>query len=159
MNEVEILLPGSDRLQTPIRIVVHAMAEKIKYRDEVLLAHEFLNNRGLSAHITVPPNGQIMRHRMDNQLAWHAAGFNVNSLGIEFLVPGTHDYASFLEAMKTDYLTKDQFNSGVEKVNEWVDLHDITHIDRHSTLSPKRKSDPGSGFPWQEFRAEINYVG
>lgn len=158
MNEVEILLPGSDRPQTPTRIVVHALAEKIRHRGKVLPAHEFLNDAGLSAHILVPPNGELIRCRRDDQLAWHAKSFNINSLGIEFLVPGTHDYTSFLEAMKTDYLSDDQFASGLEKVNEWITLHEIKYIDRHSDLSPTRKQDPGSGFPWQDFRQRMRYI-
>lgn len=164
MNEVRILLPhGSNRPQVPTRIVVHTMAEYIRHEGRVSHAVNFLDRMGLSAHFFVTPKGDLIRCRKDDQVAWHAKSYNINSLGIEFLVECDPkfgmDYRELLEAMKTDYLTKDQFDSGVEKVNEWCNLHNIKHIDRHSTLSPKRKSDPGSGFPWQEFRAEINYIG
>ena len=77
------LLTGP-RHQTPNKIVVHAMGEFINNKP----AWAFLESIGLSAHIFVTPSGVIVRSRKDRQGAWHAKGFNTDSLGIEFLVPG-----------------------------------------------------------------------
>lgn len=136
---------------TPHLIVLHAMGEVIKYRGVLLHAVKFLDKVGLSAHALGAPDGSVYRCRKDRETAWHAKGFNANSLGYEFLVAGDHDYASFLEAMKTSYVTEAQYQAGLEQVREWLDLYPIRRIARHSDLSPERKVDPGTGFPWRDF--------
>lgn len=130
------------------------MGEKIGGVD----AATFLRSNGLSAHALIKPDGTIIRCRRDNQGAYHAAGHNTNSLGVEFLVPGDHDYASFVKAIgKSGWVKAAQLKAGVELVAEWVKTHEIsfTRIKQHSTLSPGRKVDPGSGFPWARFIASV----
>lgn len=145
---------GGNSANTPKLIVIHAMGEYIK-DSQPRHAIKFLDHYGLSAHSLIAPDGTNYRCREDNQRAWHARGFNPNSLGIEFLVPGVHDYGSFIETIKTPYLTDNQYRAGVEQVREWIDLHGITEIARHSDKSPGRKVDPGDGFPWEEFLSDI----
>lgn len=145
--------------QTPKRVVVHSMGEYIREGgNKTRAAVDFLRNIGLSAHALVRPSGEIIRCRSDNEGAFHAKGFNVDSLGVEFLVKGQHDYGSFLKEIKKDYVTPHQYESGVKLVKEWIWLYNITQVDRHSDLSPERKYDPGSGFPWGQFLKDIMEV-
>ena len=103
--------------------------------------------------------GVIIRSRKDEEGGYHAKGFNSNSLGVEFLVPGLHTYATFTNAIKKKYLSTAQYNAGVELVKSWIDKHEISNIDRHSDLSPGRKVDPGQGFPWQRFLEDTGFRG
>jgi len=155
MNRFYNLLPHGGGKQEPKRIVVHAMAEYIKYGEDVLHAYDFLKVVGLSAHSLITPSGVNIRCRKDGQIAYHAKGYNVDSLGIEFLVPGVHDYESFLDEMENDYLTPVQYKAGLIQIGEWLETHDIQHVDRHGDLDPARKSDPGAGFLWRRLLKDI----
>lgn len=139
----------------PDRIVIHAMGEFIKYEGRILHAVDFLREIGLSAHALVCPDGAIIRCRTDNLGAYHAKGHNTNTLGMEFLVRGVHDYESFINTIKGEYLTFDQFQAGVEQCYEWALNYTITDIVRHSDIDPKRKKDPGTGFPWNQFLRNV----
>jgi N-acetylmuramoyl-L-alanine amidase len=137
--------------QNPRVIVVHAMAENIKSRVPAVGAIPFLNENKLSAHIICDPSGQLFRCRADDEIAWHAKGFNLDSLGIEFLLPGDHDYTSFKSGIAQEgWVSNPQFEAGIKIIKYWMENHNITRIVRHSDLSPERKTDPGDGFPWQE---------
>lgn len=152
-------LPKGAKNQIPNHVVVHSMSEYIEYEGETLHAYDFLKKIGLSAHALICPDGTIIKCREDNQGAYHAKGFNTNSLGIEFLVRGVHDYVGFKKTIKTFYLTFDQHVAGVELLRDWCSKHDIKSIDKHSTLSPDRKVDPGQGFPWEQFLIDVKAGG
>lgn len=149
---------GGNKRNEPSRIVVHCMAEYILDPDPIH-APDFLDAYKLSAHALVAPNGDIYLCRDDDERAWHARGYNTDSLGIEFLVEGEHTYATFVEAIKTQYITTAQWEAGVEAVRSWVDAYEISinRIDRHSDLSPGRKVDPGEGFPWTDFLNRLGF--
>ena len=152
---LEPLSAGSKRVNVPELIVVHSMGEYILDPDPEH-AVDFLERYGLSAHALVSPNGDIYLCRDDDQGAYHARGHNTNSLGIEILVEGRHDYGSFIKAIaKWGWCPDVQFDATVEAVRNWIQGHDIKRIVRHSDISPGRKVDPGSGFDWVEFQKRI----
>lgn len=140
----------------PKMIVVHSMGEFI-IDPHPIHATDFLIKMGYSAHALIAPDGDIYLCRDDDQGAYHARGYNTDSLGIEFLVEGEHDYGSFLEAIKDDYISLDQWDAGVDAVRSWREAYEIplAKIVRHSDISPGRKVDPGTGFNWEQFIEEI----
>ena len=79
------------------------------------------------------------------------------SVGIEVLVPGTHNYGTFKEAIKDDWVSDKQLNALVDLSRGIIDRWLITEsrINRHSDLDSPRKVDPGSGFPWDEFLSRL----
>ena len=143
--------PYGNAHQTPKRIIVHAMGEYIL--DDH--APDFLMNQGLSAHVLAAPDGTLFRCREDTEGAYHARGFNTDSLGIEVLVAGHHDYGSFIKAIAAPWVTDAQYNATVKQCREWVQKFGITQIDRHCDVSPGRKLDPGAGFPWDKFISDV----
>lgn len=159
MNIIERPLQfGGDKLNHPKLIVVHAMAEYI-LDPEPIFAPNFLEKYRYSVHALIVPNGDVMICRAENQRASHARGFNTDSLGVEFLVPGPYKYGSFIKVIETDYITQDAWSSGVELVSGWAEKYDISvrstddrkGVKRHSDISPGRKVDPGTGFKWGKF--------
>ncbi len=148
-------LEHGGKTNNPELIVIHALGEYIEWEPEDLWAPAFLDKIGLSAHALVTPDGNIIRCREDYEGAWHAKNFNKNSLGIEFLVEGTHTYETFRQRIKEKYITGAQYNAGVKQVREWIEKHNIEQIKAHSELSPRRKFDPGMGFPMTLFIQDV----
>lgn len=152
--EYKPLLKGASK-QIPTSIVLHSMAEYILYDTDYIHAYDFLAKIELSAHALVCPDGTMLRCREDTAGAYHAKGYNKDSLGVEFLVEGNYNYPSFIETIKKPYLTFEQYVTGVELVRDWCSKYDIKSIVTHSSLSPKRKKDPGRGFPLEQFLLDI----
>jgi len=138
-------------IQTPDTLVIHAMSEYING----MYADEFLSSMGLSAHFLLKPNGEFIKLRKTTEVAWHAKGFNTNSIGIEVLVEGSHTYDTFLEKIKTDWVKPEQYKALIEMSNGIIEHYDIENVVRHSDLSPERKKDPGDGFKWQYFKDQL----
>ena len=131
------------------------MGEFIK-DPEPIHAFQLLNNYGLSAHVLGASDGDIYICRDPSQGAYHARGFNTNSLGYEFLVAGEHDYASFVAAIsQPDWPTVKQWDAGIKVIRRWMQDYDIDDVVRHSDISPGRKVDPGAGFDWEKFKTQI----
>ena len=147
---------GPNAPQDPKLIVVHCMAEYLEYEGKTVHAPDFINAIGLSAHAFVCPDGQVIRQRKDTEGAWHAKGFNTDSLGVEILTEGTWDYGTWLEEIKTPWCKPVQFYAAAGVVRKWVDRWQITDIKRHSDVDPERKYDPGSGFDWSRFLQLVN---
>lgn len=143
----------------PKTIVVHAMAEFLPTADgeEHEHASAFLENVQLSAHALVEPDGTIIRLREDGEGAYHAKGFNTDSLGIEVLLAGQHNYDTFGKAIAAPWVQGGQYLALVYQCQQWLALHKIERVVRHSDLSPGRKIDPGAGFPWEKFLKDIRW--
>lgn len=156
-NVVDQPLPAGAKNQTPKRIVVHAMGQYIRdtHTSIEYSAVDFLKKERLSAHALIDPAGMVIRCREDTQGAYHASGFNTDSLGVEFLVYGVHDWESFKKEIQTNYVNPNQYYAGVDLVKHWIKTFNIIQLDRHSDLSPDRKKDPGSGFHWDQFRRDV----
>ena len=158
MSEIKIVHNKNGAAhQLPDTIIVHSMGEYVLQDDRKTYLHapDFLDKSGLSAHALVSPDGTIYRCRNDDEGAYHARGFNSNSLGIEVLVKGRHDYDSFMSAIRKQYVSEFQYQAVLEQCLEWVHSFDISRIVRHSDVSPGRKYDPGSGFPWARLLNDI----
>ncbi len=149
-------LEKGSRHNSPRMVVVHCMAEFL-LDPQPIHASDFLEKIGLSAHALVGPSGDIYICRDDDQGAYHARGYNTDSLGIEFLVKGRHNYGSFLETIKKEWVAPSQWAAGVDAVRNWVRSYDIPRerLVRHSDISPGRKVDPGRGFDWGRFVEEV----
>lgn len=148
--------------QRPERLVVHAMANQLDYNGERLYAASFLDKIELSAHILLPPyEPVVIRCREDIEIAWHALGFNINSIGLEFLVPDVYDYSSFLQRIREPWIrpSSSQYQLGVGVAaricNFWSIPIKEGYFDQHSDIDPSRKYDPGSGFPWNRFIKDV----
>jgi N-acetyl-anhydromuramyl-L-alanine amidase AmpD len=142
--------------QAPRRIIIHVMGEFIRDVDKDYYAPDWLKKLKLSAHAMATPSGVILHCHNEKLIAWHAKGYNTDSLGIEFLVPGIHTYDTLIEATKTPYLSEVQYQAGVEQIRTWMHDFGITQVDRHSDVDPKRRwFDPGAGFPWERFQTDI----
>ena len=139
------------------RIVIHALGEFIDLEPWDLHAVDFLRSTQLNAHALIAPSGTVLRTAADMDVVYHAKGFNMDSIGIEFLVSGVHTYGSFVQAIAQEWLTSAQYDAGVQLVQDLLAKHSITHqqVKQHSTLSPGRKVDPGAGFPWYRFQRDI----
>ena len=155
MKVVSKPLDRGAKSQVPNRVVVHAMAEYIFHEGKYKHAVDFLRDIGLSAHALICPDGTIIRCRNDNQGAYHARDFNKDSLGVEILVHGEHDYASFISAIKNNYMTFEQHCACVELLREWCNTHSISTIERHSDIDPERKHDPGKGFCYDQIIKDV----
>lgn len=136
--------------QIPHRIITHCVAEFVDDGTQIQWAPDFETRIGLSAHYYVTPSGVIIQQREDHLMAWHAKGHNENTIGIEWMVPGIHDYESFLQTIKQKWVGEGQFNAGVALYKRLSVLHNIEANQRHSDVDPQRKKDPGAGFPWDQ---------
>jgi N-acetyl-anhydromuramyl-L-alanine amidase AmpD len=156
-RDIEIIqsyIPYGSAYQEPDTIIIHSMGEYIQDEGNSEIYHHavaFLNDYKLSAHALIAPNGSVFLCRSPNEGAWHARGHNKNTIGVEFLVSGEHNYSTFLEAIKSPYITDRQLASGVSLCKQWINEYDIKKIKRHSDISPGRKVDPGDGFNWDYF--------
>jgi len=138
------------------RLVFHSMMEFL-VEGEGLHATQFLEEEaGYSAHYLITPNGLIIKTVNIINIAWHAAGFNRTSIGIEWLVPGYATLSEFYKIIKTNWLSEAAYKAGIELIDDLKTECNFKHFNPHSFLSPERKQDPGDGFPLDEMLSVIN---
>ena len=157
----------------PKGIIVHSMAEYLNWEGEWIGAHDFLKKLKLSVHGFIHPNGDYEKMIESPNRASHAgrslheglSGLNSHFLGFELLVPGKHDYGSFLKAIETPGTYNEaQFEKSVAVCKYWMEHYNIplSGVVRHSDVSGdnvrgkgKGKVDPGSAFDWERFKKEL----
>lgn len=157
------------RPKPPNGIIIHSIAEKIKgFPGDSL---NFLESLGLSAHYFISPNGYIWETVEPSKQAYHAGlskwrnqtGLNKTFIGIELMVPGEHDYNSFLQAIKKpETFSQEQYASTIKlctKLSLEFPVH-IENIVRHSDVSgpdvrKDPKQDPGSGWNQQRVKSAL----
>lgn len=141
-------------------IVVHSMAEIIDFDGKVRHASSFMETMGLSCHYMISPKGEIIQCADPHKrTTYHAKGHNMHTIGIEVLVPGVRKYSNFVSKIKTDWTTMAQIDATVELIKWCFENFPIAKCVRHSTLSPRRKIDPGLGFPWEQLQNSLMRVG
>ena len=136
--------------QIPRRVITHAIGEFVDDGTKIMWAPDLIEKLGLSVHYFITPTGTIVQQREDCLRAWHAKGNNENTIGIEWMVPGIHNWDNFLKTIKTEWVSEKQFNSGLELYKHLNKIHGIEAHQRHSDIDPQRKQDPGKGFPWEQ---------
>ena len=157
----------------PKGVIIHSMAEYLKMDNGPMKAHDFLKSVRLSVHGFIHPDGTYEKMIKSPRRAHHAGTSNWNGLkhlnshylGFELLVPGTHNYGSFLKAIKKPgTYTQAQFDRAVEVCKYWIKTYKIPldNIIRHSDCSGdhvrgkgKGKSDPGAAFDWNAFKEAL----
>lgn len=155
-----------DRIKPVGLAVVHSMGERIKLdAGPVVNAYEFLISKQLAAHSLLKPDGTHIRMADTRMQVSHAKGYNQISFGLEFLVPGDHNYQTFLEAIAdtgNPPFTDAQYEAGGIWLAIMCKEHGLnwTDVKGHSTIDPSRKKDPGAAFDWaklkQHFDAEFS---
>ena len=134
-------------------IIIHSMAEWIDRPDRDYSAWEWLEKSGLSTHFFVTPLGLVLQQRQLNQRSYHARGHNLQSIGIEVLVPGLHTYESFLVTIQKPWVLRGQFTRTIQLVR-WIlkqpGIKRGVELRRHQDVS-SQKRDPGDGFEWGRF--------
>lgn len=149
--------PYGANSNSPKLLVIHSMGELIDTDGEDYTAQDYLKALKISCHYLVTPSGIVIKTREEYQGSYHAKGYNSDSIGIEILVKGLHDYYTFLEAIKTRYYTDQQYAATVELCREILKRYPGIKVVRHSDLSPDRKYDPGPGLNWGQFLHDIGY--
>lgn len=108
----------------------------------------------VSAHLLIDRHGRVTQYVPFHKRAWHAGqsefcgrdNCNDFSIGIE------------LEGLDTDTYTDAQYQALAEVTAAiMAGFPGITSdsITGHSDIAPGRKLDPGPGFDWQRFHAEL----
>lgn len=159
---------------SPIGIVVHSMSEKVEWEGEVITARQLLDELGLSVHALVHTSGRVETIKTTDKKCAHAGvskhnGLeNLNSyfLGFEVLVGGINSYGQFIDKInKSNAYKQKQIRAATVLTQMWMDEYNILPKDvvRHSDISGdhvrgsgKGKLDPGSAFPWEDFKKNIS---
>lgn len=157
----------------PKGIIVHSMAEYLKMPEGPMKAHDFLKSVNLSVHGFIHPDGRYEKMIESPNKAAHAGKskwgdlefLNSHFLGFELLVAGEHDFGTFSKAIETPgTYTQAQFDKAVDVCKWWMQEYNIPveNVVRHSDCSGddvrgkgQGKTDPGSAFLWDEFKAAL----
>jgi len=157
----------------PTGLILHSMSEFLMWEGEKLYAKDFLKKLGLSVHGFIKPDGTYDKMIESPHKAAHAGksfwngigALNSHYLGIELLVEGVNDYASFNKKIKTPgTYTQAQFDKTVEVFSWWMKQYKIPleNVVRHSDCSGdhvrgkgKGKTDPGNAFDWKALQTAL----
>jgi N-acetyl-anhydromuramyl-L-alanine amidase AmpD len=131
----------------------------------------FTQGRDVSIHYVIDLDGKIYQTVNEQYKAWHSGisywagkhNVNENSIGIEFINPGSGDQLCFptrftqtpldidIDCTK-NHFTSYQYESAISLLHDIKQRHqgNIKHIVGHSDVAPNRKLDPGIMFDWHK---------
>ena len=167
------------------QVIVHSMGEVLRWGGSTCTAGEMLTLKTppstwteqwsrVSAHYYITPAGAIHRVLSPDMKAWHAGvsewsgenNLNNTAVGFELLVPGTHDYSSFVNAIQHDCFSAAQYDAASWLTAQLMLQYRIglQDVRGHSEVSGdavrgdgKGKIDPGSGFDWRRFYGGVGW--
>ena len=135
-------LPARDRRQGAVvdRVILHHTGD-----DQASKTYKTLKDRGLSVHYIIDRDGTIDYVVDESKIAYHAAGWNTRSIGIEIVNTGYRDM---------DY-TEEQYasinNLGKDIASRWPSIKfDNEHVIAHYQASTTGKWDPSPNFDWSK---------
>ena len=113
--------------------------------------YETIRDLRVSAHFFVRRNGVIIQFVPCGKRAWHAGESCWNgrtccndfSIGVE------------MEGSDTIPFTDSQYVALVALTIELSKVYPITDITGHSDIAPKRKTDPGPYFDWNQYKKAL----
>ena len=157
--EIKISPHSRDRSKKVKGVIIHSIGEYIKDHGYCI---DFLDKIKLSAHYFISPGGKVIQCVNPSQVAFHAGAsswkgeknLNETYIGIELMIPGEHDFSSFLKAIKSPLnFSNAQYKKCAQLCNSLCKEFDISpeYILRHSDVSGPSvrkdpKEDPGEGF-------------
>lgn len=114
-------------------------------------AYRELNGLRVSTHFLIRRGGEIIQFVPCAKRAWHAGVSNwrgrerCNDFSVGIELEGT-DTAAFEEA---------QYRKLAELSKLLKQAYPVRDVVGHSDIAPGRKTDPGSCFDWERYRADI----
>ena len=119
-------------------------------------AHPYYQTiRGLqvSSHFVIRRDGQLLQFVSCDERAWHAGrshwrgrdNCNDDSIGVE------------LEGLEGDTFTPAQYRVLTALCQALAQRYPIAHVAGHEHVAPGRKQDPGPGFDWAGWRAQLGW--
>lgn len=105
----------------------------------------------VSAHFFIRRSGELVQFVPCDLRAWHAGASswrgrsrcNDFSIGVE------------LEGTETSEYAPAQYEVLATLTRALREVHPLEDLAAHSDIAPGRKSDPGPGFDWSRFRADL----
>ncbi len=119
-------------------------------------AHPYYQTiRGLqvSSHFVIRRDGLLLQFVSCDDRAWHAGAShwrgrdncNDDSIGVE------------LEGLEGDTFTPAQYQALTGLCQALAQRYPIAHVAGHEHVAPGRKQDPGPGFDWAGWRADLGW--
>lgn len=113
--------------------------------------YERLRGVRVSAHFYIRRDGSLLQFVDCDRRAWHAGAScyrgrsrcNDDSIGVE------------LEGLEGDAFEAAQYSALAQLARAVAKRYPIDHIAGHEHIAPGRKGDPGAGFDWVQFQAQL----
>ena len=145
--------------------MIHAMAEYIWYKDRMWHYTDLLLELNRGVHFAILTDGQIVKHQDHTKVLYHAAGFNLASVGVELIVPGVYDLGALYskinrKTMAFDVYTREQYKS-IALLQGYLASHNFIRNPKidwglHSAHSQGRKRDPGYAFDTRHLKEVLD---
>ena len=115
--------------------------------------YTFLNGLKVSSHLCIYRDGTIVQFVSFLERAWHAGESEYEGR------PKCNDYSIGVELEGDESFYTDSQYRALSNVTTLLikEYPKITkkRITAHSTIAPRRKTDPGLGFDWERYKSEV----